>query len=655
MKKRAAGVVIWITLCIVLVSCAQAHQVTEPDPVMDLPVALTESNELAIAPAELETPNPTLTLVVTEEPRIEDGDLQEPITPPTDLEESQALILEQALQALGYFEIGLVDGIIDRQTLLAIAHFEWLNGIPITGVFSREVLAMIQTDNITGVSGKPPYPARSLSQYLPGGTEVGFLKGQLVELGYLDSADPSFYPYSFDAETEAAVRQFQKLNGLATNGTVNFETWAAIFNPAAIHAQGESQLASRDGWDWSTDFYPLLQDPIDLAYDGQYLWVLHSSGEDAFDNLLVRVDPKSGLLDQYPPIMVGDLESAENRIAEMLFDGNRLYLLMPRGTGLPQIVILIPSLGDKFIQAAFVSDDPFGFPGEALGFDGSKIWATDNDRAWAINKNTGVGYLSYTAGWLTKGEMAFDGKCLWMQGEAGLTAFHTGGNYACTGASAAYALPSGPVIFDGQRIWTAGWEAVYWLNTKSGTAGDGISVGSSPSALAFDGKTLWVANQGDDTVQGIDVATGSVGPTLPTGSQPVALAHDGQALWVVNAGDRTLQRIDVKNYQIEIIQPTATLVPSSTPVPTPTNTPTPPPLERSLRLASPSMRGDDVQLLQDRLLALGYDEIGWADGVFGPKTDQAVRRFQTSNGLTVDGVVGPITWQVLFSGEAKGP
>jgi peptidoglycan hydrolase-like protein with peptidoglycan-binding domain len=116
-----------------------------------------------------------------------------------------------------------------------------------------------------------------------------------------------------------------------------------------------------------------------------------------------------------------------------------------------------------------------------------------------------------------------------------------------------------------------------------------------------------------------------------------------------------LQRIEIQDYQIEIIQPTATPVPSATFIPTPTETPTVPPLNRNLRLTTPYLRGDDVLQLQERLLRLGYDEIGQADGVFGPKTDQAVRRFQTINNLIVDGIVGPITWEFLFSGEANGP
>jgi peptidoglycan hydrolase-like protein with peptidoglycan-binding domain len=67
------------------------------------------------------------------------------------------------------------------------------------------------------------------------------------------------------------------------------------------------------------------------------------------------------------------------------------------------------------------------------------------------------------------------------------------------------------------------------------------------------------------------------------------------------------------------------------------------------------MSGDDVLMLQQRLLALGYTELGTADGTFGPMTDQAVRHFQTSNGISSDGIVGQTTWNVIFSITAKGP
>ena len=37
------------------------------------------------------------------------------------------------------------------------------------------------------------------------------------------------------------------------------------------------------------------------------------------------------------------------------------------------------------------------------------------------------------------------------------------------------------------------------------------------------------------------------------------------------------------------------------------------------------------------------------DGIFGSKTTAAVRDFQSNNGLSVDGIVGPNTWRTLLT------
>ena len=59
----------------------------------------------------------------------------------------------------------------------------------------------------------------------------------------------------------------------------------------------------------------------------------------------------------------------------------------------------------------------------------------------------------------------------------------------------------------------------------------------------------------------------------------------------------------------------------------------------------PSARGssgEDVRELQEALAAQGIDT-GPLDGVFGPRTEAAVRQFQAAHGLQVDGIVGTDT------------
>ncbi len=56
--------------------------------------------------------------------------------------------------------------------------------------------------------------------------------------------------------------------------------------------------------------------------------------------------------------------------------------------------------------------------------------------------------------------------------------------------------------------------------------------------------------------------------------------------------------------------------------------------------------GDDVSVLQERLLELGYDS-GRPDGVFGSRTEGALRAFQRDSGLQSDGTCGPETLRAL--------
>lgn len=57
-------------------------------------------------------------------------------------------------------------------------------------------------------------------------------------------------------------------------------------------------------------------------------------------------------------------------------------------------------------------------------------------------------------------------------------------------------------------------------------------------------------------------------------------------------------------------------------------------------------RGGDVKLLQKYIGA-------WQDGIWGPKTTEAVKKWQSEHGLVADGIVGKKTWMKLIEDDLK--
>jgi peptidoglycan hydrolase-like protein with peptidoglycan-binding domain len=88
--------------------------------------------------------------------------------------------------------------------------------------------------------------------------------------------------------------------------------------------------------------------------------------------------------------------------------------------------------------------------------------------------------------------------------------------------------------------------------------------------------------------------------------------------------------------------------------PSPTPTPQPPAYHDPLNVNGwPQLdlgtQGEAVKTLQYLLLAHGGSLPAFGvDGKFGSETDAAVRAFQNAQGLKVDGIVGPLTWQALI-------
>lgn len=63
-------------------------------------------------------------------------------------------------------------------------------------------------------------------------------------------------------------------------------------------------------------------------------------------------------------------------------------------------------------------------------------------------------------------------------------------------------------------------------------------------------------------------------------------------------------------------------------------------------------RGEAVEALRKKLLGQGINP-GPVDGVFGPKTEEALKRFQERQGLDAEGITGPKTLAALGLMEAE--
>jgi len=67
-----------------------------------------------------------------------------------------------------------------------------------------------------------------------------------------------------------------------------------------------------------------------------------------------------------------------------------------------------------------------------------------------------------------------------------------------------------------------------------------------------------------------------------------------------------------------------------------------------LRKTTEPVTGAGVVRLQHVLNTVGPASLA-EDGQFGPKTEEAVKKFQGNQSLTADGVVGPRTWSALLN------
>jgi len=70
-----------------------------------------------------------------------------------------------------------------------------------------------------------------------------------------------------------------------------------------------------------------------------------------------------------------------------------------------------------------------------------------------------------------------------------------------------------------------------------------VAAGDRPSAVATDGTTVWVADEGSGRVLAYSARNLSLRWAVAVGPRPVAIAYGFDAVWVVDAGDRKLRKL----------------------------------------------------------------------------------------------------------------
>ncbi len=120
-----------------------------------------------------------------------------------------------------------------------------------------------------------------------------------------------------------------------------------------------------------------------------------------------------------------------------------------------------------------------------------------------------------------------------------------------SGGSYGFRFPTA-VAFDGTHIWVANFNnSVTEINAADGSLVRTITGGFfkflEPTALAFDGTHIWVADY-NNTVAEINAADGSLVRTLLGGSykffEPSGVAFDGTHIWVTNQGNSSVTEIN---------------------------------------------------------------------------------------------------------------
>jgi len=147
--------------------------------------------------------------------------------------------LQRRLKELGYYN-NAIDGDYGAKTVVAVKAFQKKNGLTADGVAGSSTLKKLNSSSAVKAGTTTNTTTTTTDGLKSGdkGAEVKKLQERLKELGYYTSAIDSDY----GSKTIAAVKAFQKKNGLTADGVAGSATMKKMNSSNAVAANGKTTV-----------------------------------------------------------------------------------------------------------------------------------------------------------------------------------------------------------------------------------------------------------------------------------------------------------------------------------------------------------------------------------------------------------------------------
>ena len=509
--------------------------------------------------------------------------------------------LQARLAELGYYSGG-TDGIYGETTAAAVKAFQRNNGLSGDGQAGEQTQTKLYSSSAryapTPVTTADPNQTRSLSVGMTG-NDVYALQERLIELRYLGGVADGV----FGTETEAALIAFQKNNNLNADGVAGATTIRKL-NGSCKAASGAS---------------PTTAPGASVLREGD-------SGEGVFElqSRLFELGYFSGRIDGRFGAETTEAVKAFQRANGLSADG-----VVGAGTR-SRLNSGDAVTGDQIVPSE-PADEGQMAPGQPSAQLSTLRRGDQNDEVRVLQQYLmRYGYLSTTP----------DGQ------------FGSGTERAVKLFQEANGLTADGVAGPGTLAILYGSDVVAYDerfgSSSSGGTGSGSAVIATPTPKPNTDIVIQWESEGEDVrrYQQRLVELGYLDKKYVTGkfNQPTVLAT--KAFQTMNnlkvdgaAGPQSLKLIyskdalDANGVRVgdRVSQSTDTVV---------------------SEVLTAGMSGEQVRALQSRLAELGYLSSSFVSGVYDSATQQAVRQFQTANGLSADGAAGSATQSRLYASGA---